>query len=129
MNLRCPIKTDYVISCRFAEKYDNWIAVLLKHRDHDGIDFACPAGTKVYGSSMSGEWVCRIGTDSNGQSYVITYVLTENNNVFFLLYRHLQNIKVKLGDFINGSEVGEVALNHCHYGVYGAVDPAKYLLK
>jgi murein DD-endopeptidase MepM/ murein hydrolase activator NlpD len=127
MNLKMPIKVTYIISLRFKEKYDNWLANLLKHEEHDGIDFACPAGTKVYSTNISGEWVCRIGQDLDGQYYVITYVLTENLQVFFLLYRHLQNVKVNIGDFINDFEIGEVALNHLHFGVYGAVDPGRYL--
>lgn len=127
MNLKMPIKADYKISLRFKEKYDGWISNLLKHVNHDGIDFACPAGTEVFSSHVTGEYVCRVGQDINGQQYVITYVLTENKSVFMLLYRHLRNVVVKAGDFINDFKLGEVAENHLHFGVYGAVDPAAFL--
>jgi murein DD-endopeptidase MepM/ murein hydrolase activator NlpD len=116
---------------RFAEIYDNWIAKLLKKKSHDGIDYACPVGTKVYTSSISGEHIVRIGQDHDGLYYIVSYLLTENNNVFFLLYRHLQNVSVAVGDFVVDRQIAEVGPysngSHCHFGVYGAIDPARYL--
>lgn len=126
MNLRPPLK-EYKVSLRFGQRYPKWIAKLLKHEDHDGIDMVAPKGTKVYNSAIVGEYVMRIGNDVDGQQYVITYLLTENQNVFMLLYRHLQNVKVKVGEFIKDCEIGEIGKDHLHFGTYAAVDPGKYL--
>ena len=128
MKLHKPIKLDSAKEYGFGCKYPEWIRKWLKKDSHDGTDWSCPKGTSVFSASVTGEYVVRVGQDKSGQHYICTYLLTENNNVFFLIYRHLMDVVVKVGDFIKGGEqIGSVAVDHVHFSVYGAINPKQFI--
>ena len=126
MIIKCPLRSPYIKSLPFGS-YSALIRKMLNKADHDGVDLAAPEGTKIYGVSEK-EIVMRVGQDMNGMKYVFTYYLTPNNNVFFFVYRHLKNVQVSTEQMINWETfIGEIAKDHVHFEICGAIDPEKYI--
>ena len=131
MKLNKPLCGEKTLG--FGDKLPHWVRHILNKPDHDGIDYEAEEGTKVINMTESG-YVSRIGYDNDGLKYVIVYHLTKNNNVFFVIYRHLRTVLVKDRDPVNNTTViGEVGHGrfepHLHVSLYGAIDPEKYLEK
>lgn len=121
-----PDKVKHVLTLGFVV-YPMWIRRWLNKKWHDGHDYACKLGEK-FKALVNGRVILK-GQDKDGLFYVVTYLLTENNNVFFHVYRHFQKLDVQVGDHVVAgvTDLGEGGnLKHIHFGNYEATDPKKY---
>lgn len=136
MKLQRPVSEKWPISLGYGV-YPMWLRILLNKRNHDGIDYACPVGTEVINPFVDGKGtrVVYHGEEPSGWGkYIVLRNVTGNNNIFFAVFAHLSRIIRPVGGLVRANET--VALSgksgfckgaHTHYGLYGAIDPNKFL--
>lgn len=103
-----------------------------KDQNHDGIDFAAPAGSSIVASAAG--TVKRVGTDPKGYG---NFVEIEHPNGVVTRYAHASDISAKVGQQVNaGDPIGAVGSTgrstgpHLHFEVLRdgkAVDPTAFL--
>ena len=136
MKLQRPVDKKWPISLGYGV-YPMWLRILLNKRNHAGIDYACPVRTEVINPFVDGKGtrMVYIGDEPSGWGkYCVLRNVTNNNNIFFAVFAHLSRVIKGVGVPIRANET--VALSgksgfakgaHLHYGMYGAIDPNKYL--
>ncbi|ONG73307.1 hypothetical protein BKK44_08310 [Bacillus cereus] len=118
-------------SSKYNEKRGN--------KNHKGIDFAAPKGTKVMAAKGGKVVFAAFGKSGSGYSGYGNVVVIEHDDKRWTLYGHLDKISVEKGDKVKiGEKIGEVGStgdstgNHLHFEVReklsgGQVDPGDYL--
>lgn len=125
----CPLKDYTRISSYYGKRVAPKTGASTMHK---GVDFAAPAGTKIYAA--------KAGTVLQTQSIKTGYgnsVKIQHDGGFTTLYGHMQKYIVKYGQKVSrGQLIGYVGStgtstgNHLHLGLYksgGLVNPLLYI--
>lgn len=122
-----PVK-DYYLSSPFGMRMH---PILGYMRMHNGVDMACPAGTRIY-AARGGQVVIAQWSDSAGN-----YVQIDHGDGYRSVYMHMTNYIVNAGDYVAPGQligyVGNTGLSkgdHLHFGIsYQGeyVNPMEYI--
>lgn len=126
-----PVLGGAVVSSRFGPRR-NPLDVNGRQQNHDGIDFAAPAGSPIVASAAG--TVKRVGKDPNGYG---NFVEVEHSNGLVTRYAHASSINATVGQQVNaGDPIAAVGSSgkstgpHLHFEVLRdgkAIDPTSFL--
>ena len=104
---------------------------------HKGIDFAAPAGTKIYAAAAGTVIQSGYGQEGSGYGGYGNVVVIQHSATYSTLYGHCSKLLVSAGQSVSAGQIialvgstGQSTGNHCHFEIRvngKQVNPALYI--